>query len=148
MSGKLIGNLITGDHVAPKPGIPLNQKLTIAVAVFVVISLGGFLVYKFINYREESRVTRFFEAVTQGRYDQAYASWDADERYKMKDFLDDFGREGFYTRNMHSARVVDSRGQGGAVVVCVELDNFHKRLPIRVDKESLKLSYSPIDKCN
>src|SRR5215813_5060202 len=103
MAGKLIGNLITGDHVAPKPSMPLQQKLTIAVAVFVVISLGGFLVWKFINYREESRVTRFFEEVTQGRYDQAYADWDADEKYKMKDFLEDFGREGFYTKNMRSA---------------------------------------------
>src|SRR5689334_15199304 len=148
MAGKLIGNLITGDHVVPKPSMPLNQKLTIAVAVFVVISLGGFLVWKFINYREESRVTTFLDAVTQGRYDQAYASWDADDRYKMKDFLDDFGKEGFYTKNLHSARVVNSRGQGGAVVVCVGLDNFHKQLPIRVDKQSLKLSFSPVDKCN
>src|SRR5437773_2186343 len=148
MADKLIGNLITGDHVVPKPSMPLKQKIQIAVAVFVVISLGGFLVWKFINYREESRVTRFFESVTQGKFDQAYASWDADDHYKMKDFLDDFGRDGFYTKNMHSARVVNSRGQGGAVVVCVELDNFHKQLPIRVDKESLKLSYSPVDKCN
>ena len=148
MADKLIGNLFSGDHVAPKPSMPLSQKLTIAVAVIVVASLGGFLVWKFINYREESRVTRFLDAVTQGQYDRAYASWDADDRYKMKDFLEDFGRDGYYTKGMHAARVVNSRGQGGAVVVCVEMDNFRKQLPIRVDKESLKLSYSPVDKCN
>jgi hypothetical protein len=148
MTAKLIGNLITGDHVAPKPSMPLQQKFTVAVALFAVISLGGFLVWKFINYREESRVTSFLDAVAHGQYDRAYASWDADERYKMKDFLEDFGSEGFYTKGMHTGRVVNSKGQGGAVVVCVKLDNFQKQLPIRVDKESLKLSYSPVDKCN
>ena|ERR1041385_1374166 len=148
MADRLIGNLITGDHVVPKPAMPLRQKLSIAVTVIAVLSLGSFLVWKFINYREESRVTTFLDAIAQGRYDQAYASWDADEKYKMKDFLDDFGRDGFYTKNMHTARVVKSKGSGGAVIVCVQLDNFRKQLPILVNKESLKLSYSPIDKCN
>jgi hypothetical protein len=146
--GKLIGNLITGEHVVPKPPMPLKQKLTVATAIIVVISLGSFLVSKFINYREESRVTRFLQAIAQGQYEQAYSSWDGDDRYRLKDFLDDFGREGYYTKGMHEARVVNSKGSGGAVIVCVELDTFQKRLPILVNKESLKLSYSPIDKCN
>jgi hypothetical protein len=146
--GKLIGNLITGDHVVPKPAMPLKQKMTVAVSVILVVSLGSFLVWKFINYREESRVTSFLQAISQGQYDQAYASWDADDRYKMSDFLEDFGRDGYYTKGMHEARVVTSKGAGGAVIVCVEMDNFQKRLPILVNKESLKLSYSPNDRCN
>jgi len=145
--GKLIGNLITGDHVVPKT-MPLRQKLKIVTAIVVVVSFGSFLVWKFINYREESRVTRFLDAVVQGQYEQAYATWDGDDRYKMKDFLDDFGKDGYYTKGLHEARVVTSKGSGGAVVVCVELDTFQRRLPILVDKHSLKLSYSPIDKCN
>jgi hypothetical protein len=145
--GKLIGNLITGDHVVPRY-MTLQQKLRIATAVIVVVSLGSFLVWKFINYREESRVTGFLQAIVQGQYEQAYANWDADERYKMKDFLDDFGKDGYYTKGMHQARVVTSKGAGGGVIVCVELDTLRKRLPILVDKESLKLSYSPEDQCN
>src|SRR5437868_5518882 len=148
MADKLIGNLITGDHVVPKPSMPLKQKITIATAVFVVVSFGSFLVWKFINYREESQVIRFFQEIVQGQYDQAYASWDAGGSYTMKDFLDDFGREGYYTKNMHEARVVTSRGKGGGVVVCVQIDARPKVLPIRVDKDSLKLSYSPVDRCN
>ena len=66
----------------------------------------------------------------------------------MKDFLDDFGKDGYYTKNMHEARIVNSKGKGGAVVVCVQMDNFRKRLSLRVDKESLKLSFSPFDPCN
>jgi hypothetical protein len=146
--GKLIGNLITGDHVVPKPAMPLAKKLQIATAIFVVVSLGSFLVWKFINYREERRVTVFLQSLANGQYDQAYGSWDADDHYKMKDFLEDFGKDGFYTKAMHGPKVVTSRGSGGAVVVCVELGNFSKLLPILVNKESLKLSYSPVDKCN
>ena len=148
MADKLIGNLITGDHVVPKPTMPFKQKITIVTAIAVVVSFGSFMVWKFVNYREESRVTRFFDEVTQGQYDQAYAGWDSDERYKMKDFLDDFGKDGYYTKNMHEARIVNSKGKGGAVVVCVKMDNFQKRLSLRVDKESLKLSFSPFDPCN
>ncbi len=148
MADKLIGNLITGDHVVPKPAMPFKRKLTIATGIVVAVSLGSFLTWKFINYREESQVTQFFKKISQEQYDQAFASWDTEGSYKMKDFLEDFGKNGFYTKGMHQARVVTSRGQGGAVTVCVQLDNFKKRLPIRVDKESLKLSYSPLDKCN
>jgi hypothetical protein len=148
MADKLIGNLITGDHVAPKPGMPLRQKARIAVAIVVVVSLGSFLIWKFINYREERQVSQFFQDLAQGQYDQAYAKWDADEHYKMKDFLEDFGKEGYYTKASHDAHVVNSRGRGGGVVVCVQLDTGRKELPIRVDKESLKLSYSPVDRCN
>ena len=148
MADKLISNLFTGNYVPPKPGMSIQQKMRAGVAIVVVISLGSFLVSKFINYREERQVSQFFQDLAQGQYDNAYARWDADDHYKMKDFLEDFGKDGFYTKGTRDARVVNSRGRGGGVVVCVELDSGRKQLPIRVDKESLKLSYSPIDRCN
>jgi hypothetical protein len=145
---KLIGNLITGDHVVFKPSMRWQQKLKITIIIFVTISLGSFLIWKFINYREESRVTQFLQEITAGQYQQAFASWDAGGSYGLQDFMDDFGKDGYYTKGMHTARVVNSKGQGGGVVVCVQLDNFEKQLPIRVDKDTMKLSYSPLDyKC-
>ncbi len=148
MADKLIGNLITGDHVAPGPAKPLKQKMTFVTLVVVAVSLVSFLVWKFINYREESQVTHFLQEIAGGRYDRAYASWDGDEHYKMKEFLEDFGKDGYYARNMQSPHVVTSRGQGGGVIVCVELNPARKYLPVLVNKDSLKLSYSPVDKCN
>src|SRR5579883_2241904 len=119
MADRIIGNLITGDHARPRPGLSLKQKTQIAIAVFVVVSLGSFLIWKFINYREERQVSQFFQDLSQRQYDQAYAMWDADGHYQMKDFLEDFGQDGYYTKGSHSARVVNSRGRGGGVVVCV-----------------------------
>ena len=148
MADKFLGNIISGNHVAPKPSMPLVQKLLVATAVLVVVSLGSFLMWKFINYREESRVRQFLEELTSGRYDQAFALWDSEGTYQMKEFLEDFGKDGFYTKGVQEARVVTSTGQGGAVIVCVELDPKRKYLPVLVNKDSLKLSYSPVDKCN
>lgn len=148
MGDRLIANLITGDHVRPKPAMPLQQKMQIAIAIFVMVSLGSFLIWKFINYREERQVSNFFQDLAQGQYDHAYAMWDADDRYKMKDFLEDFGKDGYYTKGTRKAHIVNSQGRGGGVVVCVELESGKKELPIRVDKDSLKLSYSPVDRCN
>ena len=148
MADKLIHSLITGTHTAPKPTLPFKQKLFAAAAIILVVSLGSFLVWKFINYREEGQVTRFLESITGGRYDQAFALWDSEGSYQMKQFLEDFGSDGYYTKSVHEGRVVTSKGQGGAVIVCVELDPKRKYLPVRVDKNSMKLSFSPVDKCN
>ena len=148
MAEKLIGNLITGQHEVPKPGLALKQILTRATIIIAVVSIAGFLVWKFINIREEHRVSAFFDQLSQGQYDQAYASWDAGASYKMKDFMDDWGKDGFYTKGMQSARVVTSKGQGNGVIVCVDIAKNRAEVPIRVDKDSMKLSYSPVDKCN
>src|ERR1051326_7871653 len=115
MADKLISNLFTGEHVAPKPGMASKQKVQIAIAILAVVSLGFFLLWKFINYREERQVTQFFNELEQRQFDRAYARWDAGDSYKMKDFLDDFGGDGYYTKGMHNPRVASSRGRGGGV---------------------------------
>jgi hypothetical protein len=64
----------------------------------------------------------------------------------MKDFLNDWGKDGYYTKDMSTAKVIDSTSRGPVVIVYVEIDKFKLPLAIRVDKESLKLSYSPTNK--
>ena len=105
------------------------------------------LIYKFANFREEHQVSRFLEAVTSGNYDAAYADWDnSDGRYTMKDFMVDWGKEGYYTKGMTKAHVVDSNGRGTSVVVYIGIDNVKVPVALRVDKETLKLSFSPTNK--
>lgn len=146
MSDKIIGSLIYGEHVVPKPARPWKERLKVPVTIgLVVIVLGG-LAYKFVNFREERRVSQFIAALANGQYAAAYKEWDADQHYPMKDFLEDWGKEGYYTKGMHQARVVDSNGKGGAVVVYLELDTFKEPVALLVDKETLKLSFSPVNK--
>jgi hypothetical protein len=111
-----------------------------------IVAVLGYLGYHFVNYREERSVRHFLEDVSTARYDTAYATWDTDGHYSMKDFLADWGKDGFYAKHVESARVVDSNSSGTAVVVYVELPGFRAPVALLVDKESLKLSYAPVNK--
>ena len=64
----------------------------------------------------------------------------------MNDFIQDWGKEGYYTKGMRMARVIDSNGRGSAVVVYVDIDSLKSPVALRVDKETLKLSFSPVSK--
>ena len=146
MAEKIIGSLIYGDHPIPKRGRAWKDRLKVPVSIGLVLLVIGGLAYKFANFQEERRVKLFMAAVEGGQYDDAYKNWDADEHYRMKDFLEDWGKEGYYSKGMHQARVVDSNGKGGAVVVYVAMDNLKRPVALLVSKETMKLSFSPVNK--
>ncbi len=146
MAEKIIGSLIYGDHPIPKRGRAWKDRLKVPVSIGLVLLVIGGLAYKFANFQEERRVKLFMAAVEGGQYDDAYKNWDADEHYRMKDFLEDWGKEGYYSKGMHQARVVGSNGKGGAVVVYVAMDNFKRPVALLVSKETMKLSFSPVNK--
>jgi len=146
MADKIIGSLIYDDHPIPKKSRALKERLKVPVAIALVLIFISGLLYKFVNYREEHRVRQFIDAVSGGQYDVAYGDWDGDSKYTMKEFLQDWGKDGYYTKGMHEARVVDSNGKGSAVVVYVGIDSLKSPVALRVDKETLKISFSPISK--
>lgn len=146
MADKIIGSLLYDDHPIPKKSRALKERLKVPVAIALALIFVSGLAYKFANFREERRVRQFMSAVESGQFDTAYQSWDADSRYTMKDFLQDWGKEGYYTKGMHEARVVDSNGKGSAVVVYVGIDSLKSPVALRVDKETLKISFSPVSK--
>ena len=146
MAEKLIGSLIYGRHAIPKKSRAWKERLKVPVTIALVLIVIGALAYKFANFREERRVSQFMEAVESGQYAVAFQSWDADQHYTMQDFLQDWGKDGYYTKDLHQVRVFDSNGKGGAVVVYVAMDNFKSPLALLVNKETLKLSFSPMNK--
>ena len=86
-------------------------------------------------------------AVHAANYDAAYADWDSsDGRYTMKDFLADWGKDGYYVKGTSKAEIADSNGNGTSVIVYVTLATFKAPIALRVDKETLKLSFSPTNK--
>jgi hypothetical protein len=145
MADKLIGSLIYGDHPEPKKARSLIESLKVPVSIGTFLLVGGGLLYNFINYREESRVTVFLESVATSEFEAAYSMWDGDERYLMKDFLLDWGEEGFYTKGPMNFDICDSNSAGATVVVYVRIDGRYP-VAILVDKENLLLSYAPDNK--
>jgi hypothetical protein len=146
MADRLIGSLLYDDHPIPKKSRALKDRLKVPAGIALVLIFVSGIAYKFANYREERRVRQFVGAIEKEQFDAAYREWDADGRYTMNDFLQDWGKEGYYTKGMHEARVIDSNGRGGAVVVYLAIDSLKSPVALRVDKETMKISFSPVSK--
>ncbi len=145
MADKIIRSLIYDDHPMPRKSRAWKDRLKVPVAIGMVLLVIAGVAWKFANFREEGQVRQFLQAVQGGQYDSAYQMWDIEGRYRMQDFLQDWGRDGFYTKGMHDARVVDSNGKGGSVIVYVAIDS-RRPVALMVDKETLKISFSPTNK--
>ncbi len=146
MAEKIIHSLIYDDHPIPKKSRAIKDRLKVPVAIALVLIFVSGLLYKFANYREERRVRQFLQIIESGQFDQAYREWDAGSHYTLNDFLQDWGKEGYYTKGMHQANVVDSNGRGSSVIVYVGIDSLKSPVALLVDKETLKISFSPISK--
>jgi hypothetical protein len=143
----MVGSLIYGDHKVPKKSRAWSERWKLPTAVALAFVLLSFLAYKYSNYREETVVAKFLGDVFSGRPDAAFSKWDLEgSSYTMEDFLSDWGKDGYYTKGVTSASVVDSNSRGTSVVVYIGLETLKYPLALRVDKESLKLSYSPTNK--
>jgi hypothetical protein len=143
----MVGSLIFGDHKVPKKSRPWKERWKLPTVVGLVFIVGAVLFYEFCNYREEGAVTQFLSDVFAGHPDAAFSKWDlADGSYTMQDFLSDWGKDGYYTKGMTSAKVVDSNSRGTSVVVYVDIATLKFPLALRVNKETRKLSYSPTNK--
>jgi hypothetical protein len=146
MAEKIIGSLIYDDHPIPKKSRALKERLKVPVGIALVLIFVSGLIYKYANFREERAVGQFMSQIQGGNFDAAYGLWDSGGRYAMKDFLQDWGKEGYYTKGMHDARVVDSNGKGGSVVVYLAIDSLKSPVALFVDKDTLKISFSPVSK--
>ena len=146
MKEPMVGSLIYGDHKNPKKSRPWKDRLKlpgIILAVFVVL---GSLGYNYFNYRQEHSVTEFLAEVSNGQIDAAYTKWDGGSSYTVKDFASDWGKDGYYMKGVTSVKVIDSNSRNTYVIVYVAIDTFQIPLALRVDKETLKLSYAPNNK--
>ncbi|HZJ17727.1 MAG TPA: hypothetical protein VFD27_21920 [Chthoniobacteraceae bacterium] len=144
----MVGSLIYGDHKVPKKSRPWKERWKLPTAVGLAFIVGAVLFYEYCNYREEGAVKQFLQTVFSDHPDAAFSKWDLDDggSYTKQDFLSDWGKDGYYTKGATSAKVVDSNSRGTSVVVYVDLPNLKFPLALRVNKESLKLSYSPTNK--
>lgn len=146
MADKIMRSLLYDDHPIPKKSRAWKDRLKVPVSIALVLIFVGGLAYKFANFREERRVRQFVEEIEMGRYEAAYQTWDTTSHYTMKDFLEDWGTEGYYTKGMREARVIDSNGKGAWVVVYVGIDTLKYPVALQVNKETLRLSFSPVSK--
>lgn len=145
MAEKMMGSLIYGDHPIPKRSRHWKERLKAPLIIAAVLIVIGGVAYKFFNYREEKQVTAFLDEIKGGHLDAAFANWDHRGSYTLQNFVEDWGENGYYTKGMMSAKVIDSNNKGSSVVVYLQIDQ-NRPVALLVDKETLKLSFAPNNK--
>ena len=147
MAEKLIGSLIYGEHEIPKLQQPWPKRIRLPLAIVIGVFLIIWGAYKLVNFREEGSVSGFLTSVRSGNYDTAYAKWDVEGGdYDMTKFVEDWGRDGYYGKSADTATVSESHTSGKSVIVYVKFEGFKTPIAFLVDKESLKISFSPFNK--
>lgn len=114
----------------------------------VLFALGAvaiiLLVYRFGNFREERLVQKFLDELKAGQFQQAYQTWGPTQGYSFKDFMADWGGNGYYGK-IGGSRIVKSKTEGTGVVVLVEFDHLKRPVALWVERRARTLAFSPIE---
>ena len=79
------------------PEVKPHKSHAMAITLGAVfIALVVVLYFAFRYYPEKKAAEHFFDALVAGDTDKAYALWKPSANYKMKDFLSDWGPQGYY----------------------------------------------------
>ena len=110
----------------PPPAKPEKSRAmaftAAAVAVAAIVVL--YLVFRF--YPEKKAAEHFFDALAAGNTDRAYQLWKPGPSYSMKDFLADWGAEGYYgpVKSYDILRSSSPHGGTNAVAIRVAVSPF------------------------
>ena len=75
---------------------PLKSRAMGFTIMTLVLAAVIFSYFAFRFYPEKHAVEHFFDALVAGNTDAAYQIWKPGASYQMKDFLADWGPEGYY----------------------------------------------------
>jgi hypothetical protein len=106
-----------------------------ALAVVAIVALW----YTFRYYPEKKAAERFFDALVDGDTARAYQLWKPSPSYAMKDFLADWGPQGYYGP-VKSYKVIRAKApsSSNAVAVSVEVSPFSPMPDISDTEKSRK----------
>ncbi len=71
------------------------RRYIISIVVFIALVVGtSWYLLRF--YKEKDTIRYFLNTVAAGNMQQAYQIWKPSESYSFKDFMDDWGPDGYY----------------------------------------------------
>src|SRR5216684_8134695 len=110
------------DPPAAKPQKSRAMAFTVAALTLVAI-VTLWLVFRY--YPEKKAAGRFFDALVAGDTAQAYQLWKPGPTYTMKDFLADWGSQGYYGP-VKSYKILHAKAHSSsnAVAVTAEVSPF------------------------
>jgi hypothetical protein len=106
------------DPPANKPDKSRAMAFTIAaLAVLAIVAL----YFTFRYYPEKRAAERFFDALVAGDTAKAYQLWKPGPSYTMKDFLADWGPNGYYGP-VKSYRILHAKAPSGSNAAAITLE--------------------------
>ena len=123
-------------------------KKTFRMRPPVLFALGAaviiLLIYRFGNIREEWLVQKFLDELKTGDFPQAYQTWGPTSGYTYKDFMADWGGNGYYGK-IGDSRIIESKTEGTGVIVMVEFSHLKRPVALWVERRTRTLAFSPIE---
>jgi hypothetical protein len=110
------------DPPADKPD--RSRAMAFTVAALTVVAIVA-LWYTFRYYPEKKATERFFDALVAGNTTQAYQLWKPGPTYAMKDFLADWGPQGYWgpVKSYHILHA-KAPSNSNAVAVSIEVSPY------------------------
>ncbi|MBI1750119.1 MAG: hypothetical protein HY234_15885 [Acidobacteria bacterium] len=111
------------DSTGEEPESKLRRWVVTGAIFVLLVAIGIWWVLRFHN--EKKTVEEFLQAVIVSDMQKAYQIWKPTSSYSYKDFVDDWGPNGFYGP-IKSYRIETAQKKSGAsgVIVVVELSPF------------------------
>src|ERR1700731_597229 len=106
------------DAPAAKPEKSRAMAFTIATLALVAIVALWFV---FRYYPEKKAAQHFFDALVAGDTAKAYQLWKPGPSYTMKDFLADWGPQGYYGP-VKSYEIIHAKAPGGSNAISVSTE--------------------------
>lgn len=122
---------------------------TLVISLVLIVVVGGALMFIFHNYRQESRVKRFFTLLESHDYPGAYEMWvhTAEDRqgYPFDSFMQDWGPKSSHP-DVSSFRISRSRSCGTGVILTVDFSSSRQE-KLWVQRDDLTIGFSPMPGC-
>jgi hypothetical protein len=108
---------------------PAKIRRYIITGVAFVLLVAGACWYLLRFHTEKNTVRHFMNAVAAGQFEQAYKIWQPSPTYSFKDFMEDWGPNGYYgpvkSYHIDGAQIVKRGNQtASGVVVIVYVSPF------------------------
>lgn len=100
-------------------------RYVISGVVFVAL-IAGFIAYQLRFHTEEKTLRHFMDAEVAGHMDEAYRIWKPSETYSFKDFLEDWGPDGYYgpIKSYHLEHIEKNKPNASGVVATIEFSPY------------------------
>jgi len=105
------------DSSEEHPPAKIRRYLITALAFILLVAAGCWYLLRF--HTEKQTINRFLSKVAAGNMQEAYTIWKPSATYSLKDFLDDWGPQGYYgpVKSYHIEDVVHLKNGSGVVVI-------------------------------